>query len=537
MGSSNSYSNISKDKNFVDYYDLIEKNLKKALNVNYNNINNQEISLKKSDFKNDTTNKFNKINNQELYFIPWKNHLIYYLMGFDYYWAERLLEFLRKNHFTNENKFESQIFYEEYKINTCPKVIIKINKDNQNIFDLIDDETLPNPFINLSNNLTGSLSSINSNNSNEYSVEDKKRRKEYCTIFKEQMYHEDHPIYIIIKQFISLFIEEIDKKIEYIKNQKIEDIKLLKNECNEIMEQIQSFVLEIQIVFKLFYSRTISLIDFKDEREEILNLITSVFFNVGNFYQKLYEFLFIINKNKILLFKEKIEILGNIEPEDLDIQEKFLLNNKTRKFQETLKQNKPRNIEDESNEINTSSNKLNLKLNIEEEQSNNNNHKYEDNELIVSSESSKLKRFINKFIFNRNKNDNKEPYEDAILFLKGINNYKTPFEKLIIIASVSSLITEAINEFWKDMKQYIEPTMLNIGSDDLTPIYIYILVKANLPELFIHCDFIKFFTCFSSKNTGVMGFYYNTVKGCLNYILELKDKSELKVNSHNQTQI
>ena len=115
MGSSNSYSNISKDKNFVDYYDLIEKNLKKALNVNYNNINNQEISLKKSDFKNDTTNKFNKINNQELYFIPWKNHLIYYLMGFDYYWAERLLEFLRKNHFTNENKFEIKYFMKNTK--------------------------------------------------------------------------------------------------------------------------------------------------------------------------------------------------------------------------------------------------------------------------------------------------------------------------------------------------------------------------------------------------------------------------------------
>ena len=68
--------------------------------------------------------------------------------------------------------------------------------------------------------------------------------------------------------------------------------------------------------------------------------------------------------------------------------------------------------------------------------------------------------------------------------------------------------------------------MLNIGADELTSIYLYIIIKVNLPELFIYCDLIEYFTISSTKN-NMYGFYFSTIKGVLNHILEVDDKSKL----------
>lgn len=227
------------------------------------------------------------------------------------------------------------------------------------------------------------------------------------------------------------------------------------------------------------------------------------------------------------LYKEKIELFGNISTNDLGINEKFLLNDTTRQYQENLKKNKKEFDLIETNEIIDSTNpkQLNLKLNIEEEQEKNNI--FHENNFKITSESSKLQKYTNRFSnFYKNQNHIKEPYEDSIIFLKEINNYKAPFEKLIIIASLSSLITESINDFYKDMHEFIKPSMLNIGTDELTSIYLYILIKVNLPELFIYCDLIEYFTVSSTKS-NMFGFYFSTVKGVLNHILEVDDKSKL----------
>ena len=111
-----------------DYYDLVEKNMKIALNDNRNNLNNQNISLESIDFKSNLYDNLRNAKNIVNFFIPWKSHLIIYLNNLQYNWAKNLLNYIKKCNFYNENKFESQLFYEEFKIMTCPKIIKKKKK-------------------------------------------------------------------------------------------------------------------------------------------------------------------------------------------------------------------------------------------------------------------------------------------------------------------------------------------------------------------------------------------------------------------------
>ncbi len=531
MGSSNSILNNEKDYKRDGYYDLVEKKMIKALKDNKYNLNNQNICLESVDFKSSLYNKLQNKKNKVNFFIPWKSHLMIYLSTLEYTWAKNLLNYIQKCNFYNENKFESQLFYEEFKIMTCPKIIKKKEKENKdNSKNYMNDDSLKNPYLDLSNDLTESLVSDDLNNNLidliKEDKKNKKKRKEYCKVFKEHIYKEDHPIYMIITQFNLIFVEEIEKKIEEIKNKENEND--IRKDYEDFIQQIQDFIVEIHIIFKLFYSRTISLSLFSDEKDELINLIIGVFFNIGNFYEKMKNLLYYVNKNNMNLYKEKIELFSDISPKDLGINEKFLLNDTTIQYLENLKKNKKEYELIETKEIidTTSPKQLNLKLNIEEEQEKS-NHIYHGNKFKITSESSKLQKFTNRFSdYYKNVSHIKEPYEDPIIFLKEINNYKTPFEKLIIIASLSSLITESINDFYKDLKEFINPSMLNIGADELTSIYLYIIIKVNLPELFIYCDLIEYFTVSYTKS-NIYGFYFSTVKGVLNHILEVDDRSKL----------
>ena len=95
------------------------------------------------------------------------------------------------------------------------------------------------------------------------------------------------------------------------------------------------------------------------------------------------------------------------------------------------------------------------------------------------------------------------PYWKAIEFMKKLSDFKVPLEKLIIIASISSLITECENECWKNLERFIQPSMLSFDADELMTIFIYIIYKCHMPLLFVHADFIKYFTSPTTKSTMI----------------------------------
>ena len=121
------------------------------------------------------------------------------------------------------------------------------------------------------------------------------------------------------------------------------------------------------------------------------------------------------------------------------------------------------------------------------------------------------------------------PYETAIQLLKQIEKYKTPFEKMMIIANISNEITDCINDFWQEMEDFIKKDYLSIEAEQIMTIFIYIIIKTGISDILVHCKMIKLFTTCTTKSS-MIGYYYSTVEASIMYIRTLKDIEELFKN-------
>ena len=602
--------NSYKIKTKNSYYKLLNKAFKKKQDQNYNNIHNINFSFLIKSF----SNKYNQEINLAFAAknISWetflKKKLLYLSNNYNYLWARNLYLFITKNKFPNQYKYFSLFFYEEFQILSLPKLLnfhpiihysnhkkkeekknIIINDEssdddfdnkstnikNKNGFKEIIDDIYNKNKIQISNEVMGSFSSI-SNEENSFTNENdptlkyklgKTKLKKYMDIFKNHLCHKDHPINIILNKFYQEFNPFILKTISSCK--KILNDKQNIQKCEDIILQLQEFIITLQIVVKLFYSKCISYDDFRDEKDEFSNLISFLVFNTGNIYKNIFEILDIMNYEKIQSFESQIEKYGELNPEEIGVKEKFCLNEITIEYMNKYREKKKtmNNNDNEDNENNQNINKQkiqnkennNIKIeNINDFQNsfniyyqslprlnpikflndnlndfegiNNELKKNETNKidinimnvLNINNEEQKYKDLYSSLI-NIDENKKDEPYYEAIETLKGIIKFKTPLEKLVIIASIGSFINDSIYKFWKPMENLINLSFLNIEADELMKILVYIAYKSKMSKLFVHLDFIKYFTIKETKTT-MIGYYYTLLEGAINYILEINDK-------------
>ena len=148
----------------------------------------------------------------------------------------------------------------------------------------------------------------------------------------------------------------------------------------------------------------------------------------------------------------------------------------------------------------------------------------------------KLKKNINKYesttrsLYSKNKDSNENnlpiPYFSAIKLMKSIQKYRTPFEKIILIASISDQIMESATSFWKDMEPYIEKDYLFIEADDITNIFLYIIIQSQMPEILLYSKMINNFTTQFTKSFNI-SYNYTLLGASMDYITGLKDIKEL----------
>lgn len=86
------------------------------------------------------------------------------------------------------------------------------------------------------------------------------------------------------------------------------------------------------------------------------------------------------------------------------------------------------------------------------------------------------------------------PYYSAISLLRNIKKYKTPFEKVVILAAISDQITYSVNEFWANMIKYIKKSFLLTEVDELMGIFAYIVIRAQMPDILVELNIISNFT-------------------------------------------
>ena len=503
-----------------DYFTLLRSTMSASYISNYYSKKNQLISLFKKDFNKVISNtRIMSHEEDQIGYIYWKNYILFYLKAEKekgLKWADSLYTDIINQPFANSSYFLNDLFYNEFKIATCNKKIkelsskeIKINKvNNDGISSYMDNK------LNISNNFIGSFVSLFSdsmhpsdNPSLEYQ-KNKSKINEYLMIFKTHIFNKDHPINFIVSRFCYHFEQYIQNDIT--------------NE--EIITQLQSFIVEMQVVLKLFYARTITLINFKDEKDEIVNLISSLIFNTGKLYECIYNYFQNKASRTIYKFKENIEQLKDLKPEYLGIKKQFCLNEIAEQYKKELI--KERKITDINQSLQLKEKDHNLDENIK----NAINCNSSTNELVVSSGSLKLAQITEKS-FMKNTSLIREyyidrPYYAVIELIHSLSMYKVPFQKIIVMATISSEITKCVNDFWADSERLLTKDILNIDADDLMNLFIFIVVTAQMPELVVHLMFVKYFTTPATKST-MMGYYFTTLEGSVDFLIKEEEFEKL----------
>ena len=592
MGNNQNRYSEEEKKLKKSYYKILSKTTKKRYDDNRTDLFNQNFSLFQKDFEKSYINQRIPQEPLAGQFISWKTYLLRYLFLLEdnegYIWSHNLCEIIKPENFPEQIKFQNLFFYQEQRILSN----IKLSSDEEfdledfgynNILkgnDLINNINEPllevpkDPFNMVKNRISNVLmtsfmsggsesvdSSVKKDPNKEYHY-NKVKIKEYMEIFKQHLSIKEHPINFVISQFIIQFVPLVREVNEYYKKNSYDKKDSCDEKAKDIIKQLQDFISLIQTIIKLFYSRSISYYFFKDEKDEFLNLSSLIIFNNDKIYKSFSELFKTMNKEKIQKLEEKYTLLGDLSPEDFGIKDVFCLNQRTQDLMEKLKQeknksNKDSDSEDDNNDNKEKNDKLTFNMNGEEKIINeeedintsqnkqkedsiinntkhsiNNNTNFNESQLTaedfkITSETGKLNIFTKEIFDSAIKLDSNEPYYEAILYIKKVLEFKVPLEKLLLVASLSGVITGCVNKFWKNNESIIKPEMLSIDSDELMTIFLYIIYKCKISSLFIHADFINYFVTQTTK-AGMIGYYNITFQGCLEFLLNVKDKSDFK---------
>ena len=119
------------------------------------------------------------------------------------------------------------------------------------------------------------------------------------------------------------------------------------------------------------------------------------------------------------------------------------------------------------------------------------------------------------------------PYFSAINLLKKIRSFKTPFEKIVILAAINDQIIESVMTFWSKMTKYIKKDYLFIESNELESIFLYIFIKAQMPEIFIESKIVTNFTTVQTRGFNI-SYNLSMTQSCMETIMGMKDTKEIK---------
>ena len=302
MGNNTNKYNAEEKHLKESYYELLNKNIKQKYDNNRKDLFNQSYSLFAKDFQKCYINQRIVVTKLAKDFIPWKSYLMRAVNNLanlnGCLWAQGLYDYISNESFPEQTKFQNMFFYQEIQILTKPKLknnhdkmvydgkSKEINGKIDSIFIDNDDKSDENEiFLNIktkiSNNLMGSFISAYSDSPNSSMRKDpnieyqynKNKIKEYLEVFKEHLTMKEHPLHLIILQFIEEFDQYINNVITFYKNNNNSNKIACNEKANDIIKQMQDFIVLMQNVIKLFYSRSISYAYFKDEKDEFLNLV------------------------------------------------------------------------------------------------------------------------------------------------------------------------------------------------------------------------------------------------------------------------
>ena len=686
MGSKYSFSNDNNVINMNDYKEVKSRyfnTVNQILRNNYKKCSEEERirnNMKKCLDKKSFNDIYNIEEIENPTYIHWLDYLYNYLfIQEDEEWAIEMILKLDKEQFLTENKYLSQFFFKEFLINTEPNCIKESkdddinNESNEEFFNNSKDLRISfnDNKLNMMRNLGGTFgpnspptgidTQDNTENIKEIDADKKYKSyrnkvKKYIYIFKQHIVYRDHPINIVIQIFEQTWVKYVEKKLKLMENFEDENNNNTNSMVDNFTKQLQNFVIIVQNCLKLFYCKAIDYSCFDNEKDELINLLTTLVFRTGEIYNTIFKLQKIKLSSIVSNMENKYFHLKKITPQILGIEKQFCLNVETLNLQEEIlekeklkllgeensNKNEPKKKEKKEEEINDKNTNLdlnfkgtgNIYLDIEDE----NDEKEKIQKLLIKIRNKKSKMLKNKkqemddikveidfdhdnnnilensfynkqgsindenyvgtilpksrnsmnidlaassrntintnnknnlIIYDSISNDNDDdencliirednegrktlspnifvkvfdrisfiknpetnksyyfPYETAIQLLRQIEKYKAPFEKMLIFASLGNEIKNCIDDFWKDMEDYIKNDLLGVEAEQLMTIFIYIISKAQIKDIVVHCKLIKLFTTSMTKSS-MIGYYYSNAEASVTYIQTIKNVKEL----------
>ena len=371
-------------------------------------------------------------------------------------WIKDLILILKQKQFFSQNILISIFYLDLYDIMIKPKIF------NQSLTEKLY------PY-----SKVFSYKIIKKNDDTDSTMQYKLKKQESYELFeviKRQIEYKDNPFNIVINNYINLFLNEIQHKIKYL--DKIKDNKDFNVICQkifeELKEQINEFTILLTKCITLFYK-----INNIQEYDTYYALLISIIFNGKGNSKKLYQLLMNIidkkEKSKIDNFKKIILNYKNnnkINPDSFSIEEKFCLNEKSKKLYEKIFEKEYKN---------------NKEINI--------------------------------------------PYENTINNYKKIKEYQNPFDKLLLTVKLSQNIKEEIDEFWSQADENElknKKIKLNIEADDFISIFKYMLIKSEIEDIYSQIYFIESFTSNQIKSESEW-YYLSLIQVSLMQLEEMKE--------------
>ncbi|MDR3547010.1 MAG: VPS9 domain-containing protein [Candidatus Pacebacteria bacterium] len=112
-------------------------------------------------------------------------------------------------------------------------------------------------------------------------------------------------------------------------------------------------------------------------------------------------------------------------------------------------------------------------------------------------------------------------YQPAIDRLKEVTVYSTPILKLQCITSLNSVICKCVDDFWKDVP--VPGKKLALTADQYLSILIYLVVQAQVPNLFTHIALANEFAQLGSRSS-YNAYCLNTLHACFYHLLNVEPK-------------
>jgi len=477
----NNSININKPNNFDNlrncYFSILDLSFLRHQNIINNNKSNKDICYRKN-FKNCKLRK--KLRPD----IDWKTYLFNFFekqIRKHHEFYEDIIDEIKQEKFGFESQYLSFMFFIDFENTYNSK-----NKDYNFKEYMIEDELDYEKQLKsrLSRNSSICYDDVNRAKSiiiiedipeeeidedQKSSKEQKKKRKKVINLIKlikSQIEEKNHPINIVI----SIFEKHISSLIENLSEEyKGRPKKVIEQLNSTIFTNIQKFAVKIHTAVKLFYSCVVNLECFSEEKDELINVIMSILFNTGSLYHKVFSLLNMEYSEEFEDFKNKLVLYKTLKPKDIQIADKFCLDDNTKKLIDDLK------------------------------------NKNGEKSISLS----------NNIIFI---DDKLEGYEAAINKLLSLPSIRSPYKKMMLIASISTEITECVNNYWAGMENLLpSPGYLQVNSDELLKIFIFIVAHTQLSELYINAKFVKNFT-FSLTKSSMIGFYNSTLDAAINYI-------------------